>query len=50
MGTAWSNFNVRFYVVYRFIVFDVEGAMFPVAAVFRRFVEIGEGGVLVGSL
>lgn len=52
VGTAWSNFNVRFYVVSLiFIVFDVEGAlMFPVAAVFRKFVEIGEGGVLVGSL
>lgn len=51
-GTAWSNFNVRFYVVSLiFIVFDVEGAlMFPVAAVYRKFVEIGEGAVLVGSL
>lgn len=52
VGTAWSNFNVRFYVVSLiFIVFDVEGAlMFPVAAIFKKFVEIGEGGVLVGSL
>lgn len=52
VGSAWSNFNVRFYVVSLiFIVFDVEGAlMFPVAAIFRKFVEIGEGGVLVGSL
>jgi len=52
VGTAWSNFNVRFYVVSLiFIVFDVEGAlMFPVASVFRKFVAIGEGGVLVGSL
>lgn len=52
VGTAWSNFNVRFYVVSLiFIVFDVEGAlMFPVASIFRKFVEIGEGGVLVGSL
>jgi NADH-quinone oxidoreductase subunit A len=52
VGTAWSNFNVRFYVVSLiFIVFDVEGAlMFPVAAIFRKFVEIGEGAVLVGSL
>lgn len=52
VGTAWSNFNVRFYVVSLiFIVFDVEGAlMFPVAAIFRKFVAIGEGGVLVGSL
>lgn len=52
VGTAWSNFNVRFYVVSLiFIVFDVEGAlMFPVAAIFRKFVAIGEGAVLVGSL
>ncbi|MCP4913784.1 MAG: NADH-quinone oxidoreductase subunit A [Oligoflexia bacterium] len=52
IGSAWSNFNVRFYVVSLiFIIFDVEGAlMFPVAAVFRRFNEIGEGGVLLGSL
>ena len=36
IGTAWSNFNIRFYVVALiFIIFDVEGAlMFPVAAVF----------------
>ncbi len=46
VGTAWSNFNVRFYVVALiFIIFDVEGAlMFPVAAVFKKFVELGEGG------
>ncbi|MEC7274687.1 MAG: NADH-quinone oxidoreductase subunit A [Bdellovibrionota bacterium] len=52
VGTAWSNFNVRFYVVSLiFIVFDVEGAlMFPVASIYRKFVEIGEGAVLVGSL
>ena len=52
VGTAWSNFNVRFYVVsIIFIIFDVEGAlMFPVASVFRSFNEIGEGGVILGSL
>ncbi len=52
VGTAWANFNVRFYVVSLiFIVFDVEGAlMFPVASIFKKFVEIGEGGVLLGSL
>lgn len=50
--TAWSNFNVRFYVVsIIFIIFDVEGAlMFPVASVFKSFNEIGEGGVVLGSL
>ena len=52
VGTAWSNFNVRFYVVSLiFIIFDVEGAlMFPVASIYKRFVEIGEGGVLLGSM
>lgn len=52
VGEAWSNFNVRFYVVSLiFIIFDVEGAlMFPVAAIYKRFVEIGEGAVLLGSL
>jgi NADH-quinone oxidoreductase subunit A len=52
VGDAWSNFNVRFYVVSLiFIIFDVEGAlMFPVATVFRKFNEMGEGAVLLGSL
>ena len=52
IGTAWSNFNIRFYVVALiFIIFDVEGAlMFPVAAVFKRFVEMGEGGPVLALL
>lgn len=52
VGTAWSNFNVRFYVVSLvFIIFDVEGAlMFPVAVVFKKFNEIGNGAVVLGSL
>lgn len=52
VGTAWSNFNVRFYVVSLiFIIFDVEGALlFPIAAVFKKFNEIGEGGVLLGTI
>ena len=51
-GDAWSNFNVRFYVVSLvFIVFDVEAAlMFPVALVFRRFLAIGMGDVVLASL
>ena len=49
VGVAWSNFNVRFYVVSLiFIIFDVEGAlMFPVASVFKKFNEIGKGGILL---
>lgn len=51
IGSAWSNFNIRFYVIALvFIIFDVEGAlMFPVAAVFKQFNEIGEGAVILGS-
>ena len=51
-GSAWANFNVRFYVVALiFIIFDVEGAlMFPVAAVFKKFNEIGAGGVILISI
>lgn len=47
IGKAWSSFNVRFYVVgLIFIIFDVESVlMFPVAAVFKKFNEIGQGGV-----
>lgn len=45
VGTAWSAFNVRFYVVgLIFIIFDVESVlMFPVAAVFQRMVKEGNG-------
>tara|TARA_X000000950_G_scaffold282775_1_gene382252 strand:+ start:1034 stop:1489 length:456 start_codon:yes stop_codon:yes gene_type:complete len=51
-GSAWANFNVRFYVVALiFIIFDVEGAlMFPVAAVFKKFNEVGAGGVVLLSM
>ncbi len=52
IGTAWANFNVRFYVIALiFIIFDVESSlMFPVAAVFKRFNEIGLGGTLLMSV
>lgn len=52
VGTAWTNFNVRFYVVALiFIIFDVEAAlMFPVAAIFKKFNEIGLGGILLMSI
>ena len=51
-GSAWANFNVRFYVVALiFIIFDVEGAlMFPVAAVFQKFNQVGAGGVVLLSI
>jgi NADH-quinone oxidoreductase subunit A len=42
---AWFNFNPRFYVIALiFLIFDVEVAFtYPVAAVFRRWVEQGNG-------
>lgn len=51
IGSAWSNFNVRFYVIALvFLIFDVEGAlMFPVAAVYKKFVDIGQGGPVLAS-
>ncbi len=49
VGTAWSQFNIRFYVVgLIFIIFDVESVlMFPVAAVFKELNEIGHGGYVL---
>lgn len=47
VGQAWFNFNPRFYVIALvFLIFDVEVAFtFPVASVFRRWVEDGRGAV-----
>jgi NADH-quinone oxidoreductase subunit A len=44
-GSAWVNFNIRFYLVALiFIIFEVEIAfIFPVTSVFRNLVETGEG-------
>lgn len=49
IGSAWMNFNIRFYVVALvFVVFDVEVAfMFPIARVFKELVTQGEGAWLV---
>lgn len=45
MGSAWVNFNIRFYLVALiFIIFEVEIAfIFPVATVFRGMLESGRG-------
>lgn len=45
VGTAWSAFNIRFYVVgLIFIIFDVESVlMFPVATIFNELNAMGEG-------
>ncbi len=47
VGQAWFNFNPRFYVIALiFLIFDVEVAFtYPVATVFRRWVEEGRGGL-----
>ena len=44
-GSAWVNFNIRFYLVALiFIIFEVEMAfIFPVATVFRQRMESGQG-------
>ncbi len=46
VGSAWSAFNIRFYVVgLIFIIFDVESVlMFPVASIFREMNDMGHGG------
>jgi len=44
-GSAWINFNIRFYVIALvFVIFDVELAfVYPVAVVFRGWLERGLG-------
>ena len=44
-GSAWINFNIRFYLVALvFVVFDVELAfMYPVVTVYRSWVADGRG-------
>jgi NADH-quinone oxidoreductase subunit A len=44
-GSAWVNYNIRFYIVALiFIIFEVEIAfIFPVATVFRQWIADGRG-------
>jgi len=44
-GSAWINFNIRFYLIALvFVVFDVELAfMYPVMAVFKSWIADGRG-------
>jgi NADH-quinone oxidoreductase subunit A len=44
-GSAWINFNIRFYLIALvFLIFDVELAfMYPVAAVFKQWFADGRG-------
>jgi NADH-quinone oxidoreductase subunit A len=45
IGHAWYNFNPRFYLIALvFVIFEVEIAfMYPVASVYRFFIEKGQG-------
>ncbi len=45
VGSAWVNFNIRFYIVALiFIIFEVEIAfIIPVATVFREWILRGDG-------
>jgi NADH-quinone oxidoreductase subunit A len=45
IGQAWFNFNPRFYLIALvFVIFEVEIAfMYPVASVYRWFIEHGQG-------
>ena len=47
IGTAWFNFNPRFYIIALvFVIFEVEIALtIPVALVYRDWVFAGMGGV-----
>lgn len=49
VGSAWSMFNVRFYVVgLIFIIFDVESVlMFPVASIFKEMNDMGQGAYVL---
>ena len=46
-GSAWINFNIRFYLIALvFVIFDVELAfIYPVMAVYKDWVARGVGGV-----
>jgi NADH-quinone oxidoreductase subunit A len=52
IGTAWFNFNPRFYLVALvFVVFEVEIALtFPVVVVYRAWVEAGPSFAWVAFL
>lgn len=47
IGDAWIQFNPRFYLVALiFLIFDVEIVfVFPIATVFKRYIDEGRGGL-----
>lgn len=44
-GSAWINFNIRFYLIALiFVIFDVEAALiFPAVAVYKSWITTGMG-------
>ena len=46
-GSAWINFNIRFYLIALvFVIFDVELAfIYPVVTVFRDWIARGQGNL-----
>ena len=51
-GSAWINFNIRFYLIALiFVIFDVELVfMYPVVAAFRDAVLAGEGAAALAKM
>ena len=51
-GSAWINFNIRFYLIALiFLIFDVELAfMYPVLAVYREKVAQGEALIALSEI
>lgn len=51
-GSAWINFNIRFYLIALvFVIFDVEVVfVYPVAVAFRDYVLTGRGLLALGEL
>src|SRR5881398_2747119 len=52
IGQAWFNFNPRFYLIALvFVIFEVEIAfMYPVASVYKWFIEQGQGLYAFGEI
>jgi len=51
-GSAWINFNIRFYLIALvFVIFDVELAfVYPVVTVFRQWIRDGQGAFALAEI
>ena len=51
-GSAWINFNIRFYLIALvFVIFDVELAfVYPVVTVYRDWIKNGQGGFALAEI